>query len=75
LIERFAQSAVFDHATLNGIVKEYAKETGTKMGVFANVLRLMTTGKQVGAGVFETLEVLGQQEVVARCHAFLERWA
>lgn len=75
LIEKFSAVEQFDHATLNGIVKEYAKESGVKMGVFANVLRLMTTGKQVGAGVFETLEILGREQVLARCKYFIERFA
>jgi glutamyl-tRNA synthetase len=36
-----------------------------------NPLRLLVTGKSVGAGMFETMEVLGKQATLERIDAML----
>ena len=34
-------------------------------------IRLMVTGKSVGAGMFETMEILGKKESIERLEFFL----
>jgi glutamyl-tRNA synthetase len=65
LAERLA-SAEWNAVVLQETTKAFAKESGIKIGVFMNLLRLMITGRSVGAGMFETLELLGKNECVKR---------
>ncbi len=64
LIEEFVASAIQQTA------KEHSKEEGVKMGQIINPLRLMLTGKPVGAGIFETMELLGREECIRRIQDF-----
>ncbi len=59
-------------ASLQETTKAFAKESGIKVGVFMNVLRLMITGRSVGAGMFETMELLGKDECLKRINTALQ---
>jgi glutamyl-tRNA synthetase len=75
LIEKFEgiPADSFNNESLKPAVKEFCKENGKlKMGKVMNPLRLMVTGKSVGAGIMETLELLGKDIVVRRMKAFME---
>jgi glutamyl-tRNA synthetase len=63
----------FTADTLSALAKDFCKETGLKQGVLMNLLRLMTTGRSVGASLPHTLEVLGKQQTISRLRDFLER--
>lgn len=72
--EVLAGLADFGHASVHAAVKEYITASGAKMGPVMNTLRLATTGKSVGAGVTETLEVLGKDETVRRIAGFISAY-
>ena len=59
-------------ARIEEVVRGYAEELGVGAGKLIHPIRLTTTGKKVGAGMFETMTVLGQQKTVARMKSFGE---
>jgi glutamyl-tRNA synthetase len=61
----------FEAASLENRVKEWLTEQNLKIGQVIHVLRLAATGKTVGIGMFETLELLGQERVAKRIEATL----
>ncbi len=72
LLEIFKKDDVFNHDSLYGAAKSYAEAKGIKLGPITHPLRMMTTGKSVGAGAFETMEVLGKETCIQRMEKFLE---
>lgn len=70
LLPKFMLMEDFTAASIQQIAKEHSKEEGVKMGQIINPLRLMLTGKPVGAGIFETMELLGREECIQRIQAF-----
>lgn len=62
----------FDHITINDAVGAYAKEHGIASKLIIHPLRMMLTGKQVGAGLYETMEVLGKDICIQRIERFLQ---
>jgi glutamyl-tRNA synthetase len=61
----------FTSDAVTACAKDFAKESGVKSGTVMNVLRLMATGRSVGASMTHTLEILGQAEVLKRVDVFL----
>jgi glutamyl-tRNA synthetase len=59
----------FDGAALKSEVEEFAAAEGVKPGPVSQMLRVATTGKEVGFGTYETLAILGR----ARCLARIDR--
>ncbi len=57
------------------LTKEYAETQGLKLRDVVHPLRLMITGQSTGAGMFETMEVLGKEECLSRMDSFIERLA
>lgn len=66
LIPRLELASQFDHAALEGIVRAFADELGIKPAKAIHPVRLATTGKTAGAGLFETLALLGKERTIAR---------
>ena len=62
----------FDHITINDAVGAYSKEHGIASKLIIHPLRMMLTGKQVGAGLYETMEVLGKDACIQRIERFLQ---
>lgn len=52
------------------VVRGYAEEIGLSAGKLIHPLRLATTGKSVGAGMFETMHLLGQGISVERLRSY-----
>lgn len=75
LIELFRSTDDFSHDNLHSLTKKYCEENDTKLGVVIHPIRLMITGKSSGAGMFETMEVLGKEECIERFDLFLEKKA
>ena len=48
------------------VVRAYAEETGHKLGKVAQPLRAALTGRTTSPGIFDVLDVLGREEVLAR---------
>ncbi len=63
----------FSHDALYQSAKKYCEEKEIKLKVLAQTLRLVLTSKKAGAGMFETMEVLGKEECLKRIDKFLEK--
>lgn len=72
LVEIFKALPEFSHQALHDVVQEYVASKQLALKFVIHPLRLMITGKQVGAGMFETMAILGREEVLARMTTFLE---
>ncbi len=53
-------------AAVEGAVRAYAEDTGTKLGQVAQPLRAALTGRTTSPGIFDVLAVLGRDESLAR---------
>ncbi|MCS7177117.1 MAG: glutamate--tRNA ligase [Candidatus Kapabacteria bacterium] len=52
-------------------IRQFVEERGQPLRAIVHPLRLILTGKSVGAGIFETMEVLGKAECIHRIRSFL----
>ncbi len=68
IINRFEKVESFDTATLEGIVKELSQGNG--MGPWVHPIRVAVSGRGEGPGLFEMLELLGKEKVIARLKRF-----
>jgi glutamyl-tRNA synthetase len=57
---------VFTRDELERILSAFIETHGIKLGVVAQPLRVALTGKSVSPGIFEVMEVMGQEQVVKR---------
>lgn len=62
----------FNAATIEAAIREEAGQRGMKAAQFIHPLRVAVSGKKVGPGLFELLEVLGKERVLARVARTLE---
>ncbi len=56
---------------IEGVIRGYAEELELSAGKLIHPLRLSITGKRVGAGMFETMEVLGKEETISRMRSYV----
>jgi glutamyl-tRNA synthetase len=63
----------FTHDKLYESAKEYCEKNNIKLKNLAQLLRLMITGKSAGAGMFETMEVIGKDFVLPRIESFIKK--
>jgi glutamyl-tRNA synthetase len=54
------------HVEIDAILRQIAEESGVKLGVMMEPLRLAVTGRLVSAGLFELLTILPWDVVDAR---------
>lgn len=54
------------HANLEGVLKHTAENVGVKTGAFIHPTRVAVSGRAVGPGLYEMLEVLGKDRTLAR---------
>lgn len=73
LIEIFDGLEEFTHASTHDATQEYVASAGLKLKDVIHPLRLMVTGRSVGAGMFETMEILGKQECMERLRLFVDK--
>lgn len=71
--ELIAGAEPFDAATLDKAVHDFVAAEGVKIGQIVHALRIAVTGKAVGAGLFETLALLGRETCGERITATLAR--
>jgi|688.fasta_scaffold01066_12 glutamyl-tRNA synthetase len=64
--EQLAQVQPFDPTSLENCLKSFMESEGIKFKQIIPALRLATTGKTAGFGMFETLAILGQNSCLAR---------
>jgi len=62
----------FDEATIEAACREYAEREGLKLGQLAHPVRLALTGKTIGPGLFETIELIGKDESLTRLQQAIE---
>jgi glutamyl-tRNA synthetase len=56
----------FEGSTLKRLVEEFAAAENVKPGPVSQMLRVTTTGKEVGFGTYETLSILGRKRCLDR---------
>jgi glutamyl-tRNA synthetase len=61
-----ASQNTFEHQTLEQLAQKFITEKSIKPNQLIFPLRVATTGKSVGLGMFETLEILGKERVLRR---------
>lgn len=62
----------FNHDTLKAAIEAYAQTEGAKAGPLSQVLRVVTTGREVGFSAYDTLALLGRDRCLARIDRALE---
>jgi glutamyl-tRNA synthetase len=66
LLPRLVAVEAWTAQALEAAVREFAEETGRKLGKVAQPLRAALTGRSTSPGIFEVLDVLGREESLAR---------
>jgi glutamyl-tRNA synthetase len=66
LANRLAGITDFSHAEIEAVFRAFAEERAIKVGPVIHPARMAVSGKTKGAGLFEMMEVLGRERVVAR---------
>jgi len=61
-----SDATAFDAETLESLLKGFVTEKEIKIGQIIHALRVAVTGKGVGFGMFETLELLGKDSSLKR---------
>ena len=64
--ERLSSLDDWTAATTEAAARQYAEETGAKLGKVAQPLRAALTGRTRSPGIFDVLEVLGRDESLGR---------
>ncbi len=72
LPEKLAATGSFTASVLEGVIAEAAEAAGVLPGKLNQPLRAAVTGTGIGAGIYETLEVIGRERTLARLRA--EQW-
>ena len=68
-----AASESFEAVTLEQGMRDFVEAQGIKLGEIIHAVRVAVTGKAVGFGMFETLEILGRDRTLARIDRALAR--
>jgi glutamyl-tRNA synthetase len=58
----------FDSATLEPVLRQLAESAGVKAAALIHATRVAVTGRSVSPGLFDVLELLGRDRVIARLH-------
>jgi glutamyl/glutaminyl-tRNA synthetase len=66
LRDRYAALPSFDREALEQTLKAVAEAGGLKPGALIHAVRVAVTGRAVSPGLYEVLELLGRDRVVAR---------
>jgi len=71
--DRLAAAEAFDAESLDRLLHDFVEAEEIKIGQIIHALRVATTGKAVGFGMFDTLAILGQASCLARIDRALSR--
>ena len=66
LTERLRNASSFTATEAEEIIRDFAETEGLKLGKVAQPLRAALTGRGTSPGVFDVIETLGREEVLAR---------
>jgi glutamyl-tRNA synthetase len=64
--DELAKQDDFSHAALEELMQQFLQSRNRKIADIIHALRVAVTGKSVGLGMFETLEILGKERVLRR---------
>ncbi len=73
LAERFARLAAFSREHQESAFHQVLEEEGLKMGQLAQPVRVALTGKDASPGLYEVIDLLGQERTVARLRKGADR--
>ncbi len=71
--EQLVSIEPFDAATLDALVHSFVESSGIKIGQIVHALRITTTGRAVGVGLFDAMAILGRDRCLARIDRALSR--
>lgn len=71
--EQLAACEPFEPEPLEVCLKSFVEAEGIKIGQIIHALRVATTGKAVGFGMFDTLAILGKESCLARIDRALQQ--
>ena len=66
LRDEFSIVEPFDSTTLDKLVHDFVERSGIKIGQIVHAVRVATTGKSVGVGLFDALAILGRERTLRR---------
>lgn len=66
LRDQLASVEPFDSPTLDALVHSFVESSGIKIGQIVHALRVATTGRAVGVGLFDALAILGRDHCLGR---------
>lgn len=75
LIEKFVALEIFDLQSIEKCVRSLAEELNVKAADLIHPIRVAVSGRKVGAGLFETVLLLGREETIARLKRALDKIA
>ena len=64
--DELAKQDDFTHPALEQLMQNFLQVRNRKIADIIHALRVAVTGKSVGLGMFETLEILGKERVLRR---------
>ena len=71
--DQLATANPFDAPTLDALVHAFVESHGIKINQIVHALRIATTGRAIGIGLFEALAILGRDRCLARIDRALSR--
>ena len=73
--DMLAETDSYEAEPLEATIKQWCEDEGIGIGDIIHALRVGTTGKAAGFGMFDTLAILGRETVTARINATLDKAA
>lgn len=71
-MEKYSGLDNFTHDDLLKVTTDTATSRGLKLKDIIHTIRLVITGRSAGAGMFETMELLGKNECITRIKKFID---
>ena len=71
--QQLAELDSFDAGVIEAAMRSFVEQRELKFGQLIHPVRIAVTGKAVGFGLFETLEILGQERCLQRIDQLLKR--
>ena len=70
--DELAKQDDFSHTALEQLMQNFIRDRNRKIADIIHALRAAVTGRSVGLGMFETLEILGKERVLRRIDQILD---
>lgn len=74
LCKKLSEIDDFTHQTIEGEFRAVADSLGLKTRDLVHPTRVALTGRKIGPGLFETMEVLGKEKVLDRLGRLIQYW-